>query len=67
MQENDTFIISIKKAPNSAFMKAFEKDWLGYLGFSKKELNTNVKLEEWHYLLFFNQFMIEIKESVWND
>ncbi len=40
MQENDTFTISIKKAPNSAFMKAFEKDWLGYLGFSKKELNT---------------------------
>lgn len=41
MQKGNIETKTIKKAANNTFLKAFEADWLRYLGFSEAEIRGN--------------------------
>lgn len=40
MERNDIQTVTLKRAPNGVYNKAIESDWLKYLGFTEKELDS---------------------------
>ena len=41
MKEGDITTIVVKRSPSGVFLKAIEKEWLQYLGFTDDELATD--------------------------